>query len=290
MLNLLIDNAHLGVVAIGMTFVILSGGIDLSVGSIVGCSTIVIAVLIEHAHWHPALAIGVVLLGGLLVGGFMGSLIHFFELPPFLVTLGGVFLFRGLALYVSEESIGITHPMYDRLLAMEIPLGGKYALPLAAIVFLVLLLSAIYVSFFSRFGRNVYAIGGSEKSAVLMGLPVGRTKIGVYALSGFCSALGGVLLTIYKVAGDATSGGGMELDAIAAVVVGGTLLTGGVGYVAGTFLGILIFGTIQTAITFDGTLELRGGARSSSAFCCWRLFCFRSCCNSARRALVIKEN
>jgi simple sugar transport system permease protein len=196
-----------------------------------------------------------VLICGIIVGAAMGSLIHFFQLPPFLVTLGGLFLFRGLALYVSEESIGITHPLYDRLLAMEIPLSAKLAIPLAAIVFLVALLGAIYVSFFTRFGRNVYAIGGSESSALLMGLPVGRTKIGVYAMSGFCSALGGVLLTIYKVAGDATSGGGMELDAIAAVVVGGTLLTGGVGYVAGTFLGILIFGIIQTAITFDGSLS-----------------------------------
>lgn len=189
------------------------------------------------------------------VGAAMGTLIYVFDLPAFLVTLGGLFLFRGLALYVSEESIGITHPFYNRLLAMEIPLNGKLTLPLAAMVFLVVLIGGIYASFFTRFGRNVYAIGGSESSSLLMGLPVGRTKISVYALSGFCAALGGVLLTIYKVAGDATSGAGLELDAIAAVVVGGTLLTGGVGYVAGTFLGLLIFGIIQTAILFDGRLS-----------------------------------
>ncbi len=254
-LNLITDNAYLGVVAVGMTFVILSGGIDLSVGSILSCSTIVIALLVEQKHWHPLAALALVLVCGTLVGAGMGSLIYLFDLPAFLVTLGGLFLFRGLALYVSEESIGITHPFYDRLLAMEIPLGGKLALPLVAIVFLAVLCSAIYVSFYTRFGRNVYAIGGSEGSSLLMGLPVGRTKIGVYALSGFCAALGGVLLTIYKVAGDSTGGVGLELDAIAAVVVGGTLLTGGIGYVAGTFLGLLIFGIIQTAILFDGRLS-----------------------------------
>jgi galactofuranose transport system permease protein len=254
-LNLIIDNAYLGVVAVGMTFVILSGGIDLSVGSIVGCTTIVVATLVENRHMHPVVAIVIVLAGGVIVGGLMGSLIHFFELPPFLVTLGGLFFFRGLALYISRESIGINHPAYDWLSSFEITMGGTMALPLSAIVFLVVLAIAIYISFFTRFGRNVYAIGGNESSALLMGLPVGRTKIGIYALSGLCSALGGVLLTMFKLSGDATSAVALELDAIAAVVVGGTLLTGGVGYVAGTFLGILIFGIIQTAITFDGRLS-----------------------------------
>ena len=146
--NLISDNAYLGVVAVGMTFVILSGGIDLSVGSIVGCSTIFIAVLVEHRHWHPLAAMGVVLACGALVGAAMGTLIYVFDLPAFLVTLGGLFLFRGLALYVSEESIGITHPFYDRLLAMEIPLDGKLTLPLAAMVFLVVLIGGIYVVVF----------------------------------------------------------------------------------------------------------------------------------------------
>jgi len=116
-------------------------------------------------------------------------------------------------------------------------------------------LLAVYLAHFTRFGRNTYAIGGSESSAVLMGLPVARTKMLVYAFSGFCSALGGVVFTFYMLSGYGLHAVGLELDAIAAVVIGGTLLTGGSGYVIGTFFGVLIQGVIQTIITFEGTLS-----------------------------------
>jgi galactofuranose transport system permease protein len=248
------DQSFLGVAALGTTFVILSGGIDLSVGSVVGCSGIVVAVLIENCHIHPLLAIALVLLGGTLLGASMGALIHFFALAPFMVTLGGLFVVRGAALLVSSESISITHPMYDQLSLLRFPLPGGYHLPLTAAVFIGLAIVLIWVSLQTRFGRNVYALGGNESSALLMGLPVGATKISVYALGGFCSALAGVVYTIYTSSGNAIAGTGMELDAIAATVVGGTLLSGGVGYVAGTPLGVLTFGIIQTAITFQGTL------------------------------------
>jgi simple sugar transport system permease protein len=253
--NLLSDNAFLGVVAVGTTFVILSGGIDLSVGSVVGCTSIAIGMLITHAHVHPLLALLIVLAGGTLLGIVQGSLIYFFGLEPFLVTLGGLFFCRGLALLISTESVSIDHPWYVWLSSASIPLGGGHFLPLTACIFLVVLIICVFVSLFTPFGRNVYALGGSESSAVLMGLPVGRTKIAIYAVGGFCSALGGIVYTIYTSSGNAIAATGLELDAIAAVVVGGTLLTGGVGYVAGTLLGLLIFGIIQTAIIFQGTLS-----------------------------------
>jgi simple sugar transport system permease protein len=249
------DESFLGIAALGTTFVILSGGIDLSVGSVVGCAGIVVAVLIENLHVHPALAIALVLAGGALLGASMGALIHFFALAPFLVTLGGLFVVRGAALLVSSESISITHPLYDQLSLCAIPLPGGQNVPLTAAVFIALAVVLIWVSLQTPFGRNVYALGGNESSAVLMGLPVGKTKIAVYALGGFCSALGGVVYTIYTSSGNAIAGTGMELDAIAATVVGGTLLSGGVGFVAGTPLGVLTFGIIQTAITFEGTLN-----------------------------------
>ena len=252
--DILSENAYLGIIAIGMTFVILSGGIDLSVGSVVGCTSIVIGMLVQRADWHPAWAIALVLFGGIALGAFMGSLIHFFALPPFLVTLGGLFFCRGLALLISEESVAIEHELYMKWSAVELPLGTELYVRLPAMVFLAVLVIAIFVSLYLRFGRNVYAIGGSENSALLMGLPVGRTKIGIYALSGFCAAFGGVVHTIYTSSGNAIAAAGLELDAIAAVVVGGTLLTGGVGYVAGTLLGVIIFGIIQLAIIFDGRL------------------------------------
>jgi galactofuranose transport system permease protein len=249
------DESFLGIAALGTTFVILSGGIDLSVGSVVGCSGIVVAVLIENHHIPPALAIALVLTGGALLGAGMGSLIHFFALTPFLVTLGGLFVVRGVALLVSAESISITHPTYTWLSSVSIPLGGGLHLPLTAAVFLALAVVLIGVSLQTPFGRNVYAVGGNETSAVLMGLPVGPTKISVYALGGFCSALAGVVYTIYTSSGNAIAGTGMELDAIAGVVVGGTLLSGGVGSLFGTPIGVVSFGIIQTAITFQGELS-----------------------------------
>jgi galactofuranose transport system permease protein len=249
------DQSFLGIAALGTTFVILSGGIDLSVGSVVGCSGIVVAVLIGQHHVPPAIAMAVVLAGGALLGMAMGLLIHFFGLAPFLVTLGGLFIVRGLALLVSSEQVTIDNPVYDSLSSMNIPLGGGIQVPLIAGVFIALAVILLIVLWQTPFGRNVYAIGGNETSAVLMGLKVGWTKIGVYTLGGFCSALAGVVFTIYTSSGNATTGVGMELDAIAAVVVGGTLLSGGVGGVAGTPLGVLAFGIIQQAINFQGTLS-----------------------------------
>jgi ribose/xylose/arabinose/galactoside ABC-type transport system permease subunit len=123
------------------------------------------------------------------------------------------------------------------------------------VIAILVVLIGIYLAHYTRFGRNTYAIGGSEQSALLMGLPVARTKIMVYMLSGFCSALAGVVFTFYMLSGYGLHALGMELDAIAAVVIGGTLLTGGVGFVAGTVFGVLIQGVIQTIISFEGTLS-----------------------------------
>jgi simple sugar transport system permease protein len=249
------ENAFLGIAALGTTFVILSGGIDLSVGSVVGCTGIVLAELIMNLHVPPVVAILIVLAAATLVGMGMGALIHFFSLTPFLVTLGGLFVIRGVALLVNSESISIDNPLYDKLSSMAFPIGFGQQLPLTAAVFLVLTVILVLVSIHTPFGRNAYAVGGNETSALLMGLPVGRTKIAVYALGGFCSGLAGVVNTIYTSSGNAIAATGMELDAIAAVVIGGTLLSGGVGYVAGTPLGVLTFAIISTAITFQGTLS-----------------------------------
>lgn len=250
-LNFLGDNAFMGVTAVGMTFAILAGGIDLSVGSVVGCSSIIIATLITKHHLHPALAILIVLAGGTLSGAVMGALIRFYDLPAFLVTLGGLFFYRGLGLLISQESISIRHPLYANLSDWSVHFG-RASLSVPAMIFLATLIVGIYLLRATRFGRNCYALGGSEQSSFLMGLPTGSTKIGIYALSGFCSALGGVVYTLSISAGDATSGSGLELDVIAAVVVGGTLLTGGFGSLTGTLLGVLIFAIIKTGISFQG--------------------------------------
>lgn len=254
-LNLLIDNSFLLVVAVGMTFVILTGGIDLSVGSVIAFSTMVLATLVEQHGWSPAPAIAVVLVMGTAFGGFMGLLIERFRLQPFIVTLAGMFLARGLCYLISIDSISITSEAYTELAQLRVPFFAETSLSLGAVIGVAVLLLAMYVAHCTPFGRTVYAIGGNEHSAHLMGLPVRRTLVGVYALSGLCSALAGVLFTFYMLSGYGLHAVGLELDAIAAVVIGGTLLSGGVGYVAGTLFGVLMLGVIQTLIAFDGTLS-----------------------------------
>jgi len=248
------ENAFLGIAAIGMTFVILTGGIDLSVGAMVGCASIAVATLVAGGM-HPLAATALALALGTTLGIAMGAIIHFFQQPPFLVTLAGMFFARGLAFVIRNESLSISHPFFDRLYKMRVPLGEDAAVSSMTVLYLALVVLAWGVARYTRFGRAVYAVGGNEQSAVLMGLPVGRTKIGVYALSGFCSALAGVAFSVYTFSGSPTAGTMLELDAIAAVVIGGTLLRGGSGGVVGTTVGIAILGIIQTAIMFKGDLS-----------------------------------
>jgi ribose/xylose/arabinose/galactoside ABC-type transport system permease subunit len=238
-----------------MTFVILSGGIDLSVGSVIALTTMVSAWLVEKHQWPPLVVIPLVLLMGTLFGAFMGLLIQRFRLQPFIVTLAGMFLARGLCYVISIDSISISDPFYAEVSQARIPVGGDASLSIGALIALALVAVAIFVAHFTPFGRTVYAIGGNEQSAVLMGLPVRSTLVGVYTLSGFCSALAGVVFTFYMLSGYGLHAVGLELDAIAAVVIGGTLLAGGVGYVLGTLFGVLMLGIIQTLIMFDGTLS-----------------------------------
>ncbi|MCI0748551.1 MAG: sugar ABC transporter permease YjfF [Verrucomicrobia subdivision 3 bacterium] len=250
-LNFISENAVLGVAAVGMTMVILSGGIDLSVGSVVGVVSISMALLIEKHGVPASAAIPLMLISGGLFGAGMGALIHFYSLPPFLVTLAGMFFARGLGFVLQLESMPITRQVSDIVSALTIPLGPEYELAATSLIFISLLVVAMLVVHFTPFGRNVYAIGGNEPSSLLMGLPIAATKIGVYAASGFCSALAGVVYTFYTTSGNPTAGVGLELEAIAAAVIGGTLLSGGVGYLAGTLLGVLIFAMIQTIVIFE---------------------------------------
>lgn len=252
--NLLIDNAFLLVLAIGMSFVILSGGIDLSVGSVLALATMISAWLLQVMHWPPLLVIATVLALGACFGGAMGALIHYFKLQPFIVTLAGMFLARGLCYLISINSITIDDPMYLAMSQEQLSVLGGFISP-SALIALLMLAVAIWLAHFTAFGRGVYAIGGNEQSALMMGLPVARTKVLVYGFSGFCAALAGVLFSFYMLSGYGLHAQGTELDAIAAVVIGGTLLSGGYGYVAGALSGVLVLGTIQTLIAFDGTLS-----------------------------------
>jgi simple sugar transport system permease protein len=254
-LNLFIDNAYLIIIAVGMTFVIISGGIDLSVGSVLALSTMVASSLLEKAHWNPILVILAVLAMGVALGLFMGFLIQKFDLPPFIITLAGLYFARGLCYVVSLDTIGINNQFWQNAAHAQVKIIGNNFISLSVVIALVVLVAGIFISRSTKFGRTVFAIGGNEQSAVLMGLPVARTKILLYGFSGFCSALAGIVFTFYTLSGYALDGKGMELDAIATVVIGGTLLTGGVGSVLGTLFGVFVYGVIQVLIVFQGTLN-----------------------------------
>jgi galactofuranose transport system permease protein len=253
--NLFIDNAFLCITAIGMTFVIITGGIDLSVGSVIALTTMISADLLEHKNMNPILVIIIVLLVGSSIGCFMGCMIHFYKIPAFIATLSGMFFARGLCYIISIDTITITNKLYSDIAQYRITFPNGDFISINVIILLVVVILAVYLAHFTKFGRVVYAIGGNEQSAILMGLPVGRTKVLVYTLSGFCSSLAGVVFTFYMLSGYGLHAQGLEMDAIASAVIGGTLLSGGVGYVVGTVFGVLILGTIQTLIMFQGTLS-----------------------------------
>ncbi|WP_309065641.1 galactofuranose ABC transporter, permease protein YjfF [Microbacterium sp.] len=253
-LNLLVDNAYLIVLAVGMTFVILTGGIDLSVGAVVALSTMMVASLLQSGVPAGAV-IPLVLVSTTVLGLLVGLMIHVFQVQPFIATLAAMFLARGLCYVISQNSISISDPTFIALAVSRIPLGGGMSITWSVVIALLVVSAAVWMLHRTRFGRTVYGLGGGEHSARLMGLPVARTKVLVYAISGLCSGISGILFSFYTLSGYPLTAVGTELDAIAAVVIGGTLLTGGYGFVLGSVLGVLVLGIIQTIITFEGTLS-----------------------------------
>ncbi len=269
LLNIFRNNTFLIISAIGMTFVIISGGIDLSVSGVVALVTVASAALLREG-WNAWLVILMMLLMGMALGAVMGGIIAFLKVQPFIATLAGMWFARGMCFFISDDAIAINDPLFrligqTRLLIpglTEIAQSqGKDApfISIPVVVAALVLVGAIYVAHFTRFGRTVYAMGGgngaNEVSSRLMGLNVDRTKVLVYTFSGFCSGLAGVFWAIFVLSGHGLYAQGFELDAIASVVMGGTMLTGGEGFVFGTLFGALIFGITQTLIQFNGSLS-----------------------------------
>lgn len=252
--NLFIDNAYLIILSVGEMLTIFTAGIDLSVGSMVAFISMISADLLKKGV-NPVAVILFVLAVGLVFGAVQGFLIVKFDLHPWIVTLAGMFFARGASYLISIDTIPITDGTFQWISSCQVPLGGGVYTSINAIVSVAVVIAAVYIMKYTKFGRTVYAIGGNETSARLMGLPVNRAKFIVYVLSGFCSALGGLVFTIYTLSGYGLHCVGTEMDAIAACVVGGILLTGGFGYPVGPMLGVLVTGVIQNLITFNGTLN-----------------------------------
>ncbi|ACM38243.1 galactofuranose ABC transporter, permease protein YjfF [Agrobacterium vitis] len=253
--NFLTDNAFLGIAAVGATFVILSGGIDLSVGAVIGLTGVITALLISHVGLDPIVVFPLVLVLSACFGAVMGAVIHFLKVPPFIVTLAGMFLARGIASVLTQDSIPIDHPIYRAISQAYFRLPGGGRLSAIGLLMLAAFLVCGLIAHRTRFGSYVYAIGGNPVSAALMGVPTGPVTIGIYALSAFLSGLAGIVYSLYTSAGYPLAAVGIELDAIAAVVIGGTLLTGGYGFIFGTLIGVMLQGLVQTYIVFEGTLS-----------------------------------
>ena len=256
--NLLKDNAFLIIASVGTTFVLIMGGIDISIASNLALTGMLTAFWLDKGV--PIYVVLPLTLGvGSLAGFLMGYMIQEYKVQPFIATLAGQFFMRGMCSVVSTQSISVRDPAFTAMSMFKIKLftelnaKGKVitvSINLAVIIAILVVVVAFFVLKYTKFGRNIYAIGGNEQSAQLMGLPVKRVKIMVYTLNGFLASLSGIVFTMYTMSGYNLQNIGMELDAISSSVIGGTLLTGGFGNVIGTFFGVLIQGTIKTIVTY----------------------------------------
>ena len=249
--SLLVDNAYLVVLAAGMTFVILTGGIDLSVGAVMAFTGMLAAKLLATGV-PTGVVIPLMIASGAVFGLIIGVLVNYFDVQPFIASLAGMFLARGLCFVVSLEAIQVKNTTVLGLQSVKLGDFVTWYITPTGIIALLVIVVAAWVLGYTRFGRTVYAIGGNEQSARLMGLPVARTKVLVYVISGVCAGIAGLLFTAYTAAGYSLNGIGTELDTIASVVIGGTLLAGGSGYVIGSLVGVLVYGVIKVSITFLG--------------------------------------
>jgi simple sugar transport system permease protein len=220
-----------------------------------GLTSVLLAVAVTRLGIPPVAAFALVLTLGALFGAGVGAAIHYLKAPAFIVTLTAMFLARGVAFLITTDAVPVRHPHYEALAAFAVPLPGGGQLGLVALVMLAAFAAGGVLLHATRFGADVFAVGGGARSAQLMGVRVGRVTILTYALSGACAALAGIVISIYTQAAYPLTGVGVELDAIAAVVIGGALLSGGFGTMAGSFFGVLIQGLILAYITFDGTLS-----------------------------------
>lgn len=265
-LNILINNAGLICVTCGMTCVMLTGGIDISVGSLIAMDCMIMAVGIEQWGWgSPALMVFILVIG-IVFGLVQGICISYLDIQPFIVTMAGMFFARGMTAVICKDQVSIvSDKLFTTLSSYKItlPFGGYtnkkgiLQLPYLRVTVVVALLVVLLIFLmlrYTKFGRGLYAIGGNQQSATLMGLDVKKIKLKAYILSSFLTSIGGICFCLNTMAGTTQQASGLEMDAISSAVIGGTLLTGGVGNVIGSLFGVLINGTISTLVKTNGKL------------------------------------
>lgn len=249
LLNIVRQNSMLGIIALGMTFVILTGGIDLSVGALLAVAGVIAANLADRGLF---IALVAAVAATTILGLINGLVIAKARIQPFIVTLAMMIAARGLALAATgEQSVRISGEDFTWL---GRGLIGDF-LPIPILILIVAFAVGWLVLNHTRFGRNVFAVGDNDEAARLMGLNISRVTVAVYAISGALAGLAGVMLASRLGAGQPVAGTGYELDAIAAVVIGGTLLTGGQGSVLSTLVGVLLLGVIFNLFNLEGTIS-----------------------------------
>lgn len=267
-LNLFRTNAGLICVACGLTCVMLTGGIDISVGSLVALDCMLLAYGMSEWNMSAPVMVLLVLVIGVVFGLVQGFCVGYLEIQPFIVTMAGMFFARGMTAVISTNQLSITaeinQTFYDLAnFRIYLPFGGtvnragKVIMPyigIGVVVALLVLVVIFLVLRYTKFGRSLYAVGGNEQSAAMMGLDVKKTKLKAYVLSSFLCSLGGICYCMNTMSASVSQATGMEMDAISSAVIGGTLLTGGVGNVIGTLFGVLINGTISTIVQTNGKL------------------------------------
>lgn len=258
-INLFSDNAVLGIAAVGMAIVVITGSIDLSLGAVMGLTTVIIATLMADHGWPGWCAAPVAVLIAMGFGAVQGAIIHGAKLPAFIVTLAGLFIARGAALVIHLEPVAIVgDPTYTWLLGTGIEIGDL-KVPVNVMLLVAVTLAAWFMLRKTRLGRRMYALGGSEEACIAAGVRVGRVRIAAHALSGLCAGLAGFAMTLYLPEGSHTEGVGLELDALAAVVIGGVALRGGRGSALGGLVGTLVIGLILVCITTYETHQMTSG-------------------------------
>lgn len=267
-LNILISNAGLICVVCGMTCVMLTGSIDISVGALIAMDCMFLAVGIEYWGVSAPVLMLLVILIGVLFGLVQGFLVGYLGIQPFIVTMAGMFFARGMTAMISTQQVTIKSSEFFVSLAnlkFFIPFdigaytnkNGVLMVPyfrLPVIIALAVVVIIFLVLRYTKFGRSLYAVGGNQQSAALMGLNVKKTRLMAYVLSGVLCSVGGICYCLNTMAGTTTQALGLEMDAISSSVIGGTLLTGGVGNVIGSFFGVLINGTISSLVKTNGKL------------------------------------
>jgi ribose transport system permease protein len=245
LLNVLRQVSINALIAFGMTFVILTGGIDLSVGSMLALSSAMVAQLMaKGVDFVPALLIGVI--GGAIMGAFNGLMITKGKVAPFIATLASLTIFRGFTLVFTNGSpiTGMNNDLSFQMFGK----GYLFGFPIPVVTMLVVFAILLFVLRKTVFGRQTYAIGGNEEASILAGIKVDRVKVAIYSISGALSALAGIILISRLNSADPNAGASYELDAIAAVVLGGTSLSGGKGSILGTLIGALIIGVLNNGL------------------------------------------